>query len=344
MKAVGLYKYLPIDDPESLVDVEIPEPGKPAGHDLLVRVKAVSVNPVDTKIRSPKDKVESEPKILGWDAAGVVEATGDEVTLFNQGDAVYYAGSIIRPGSNAEYQLVDERIAGQKPESLSFEEAAALPLTTITAWEAMFEQMHISVDDKTRNAGESILIIGAAGGVGSIAIQLAKKVAGLTVIATASRDESRNWCRQLGADYVINHRNNFAEELRKIGHDAVDYIFCLHTTAIHFANTAGLLKPFGKFCTIVSLEEGDTIDLNRLKNNSGGFLWEFMFTKSTAHTPDMISQHNLLNATADLVDQGVIRTTMMENYGELNAENLRKAHRQIETGSTIGKIVLSGIK
>ena len=343
MKAVGLYKYLDISNPESLVDVEIPKSKKPTGHDILVRVKAVSVNPVDTKIRSPKNKVETEPKILGWDAAGIVEDTGEDVALFKKGDEVFYAGSILRPGSNSEYQLVDERIVGRKPTTLSFEEAAALPLTTITAWEAMFEQMHISPDDKKLNTGKSILIIGAAGGVGSIAIQLAKKLAGLTVIATASRKETDAWCRELGADHVINHHNNFTNELKKTGREEVDYIFCLHSTASHYVNTAGLLKPFGNFCTIVSIEEGDMLDMNLLKNKSASFSWEFMFTKSSYQTPDMQSQHDLLNRVADLIDDGKLRTTMKENFGQMTADNLRKAHAQLESGTTIGKIVLSGI-
>ncbi len=342
MKAVGLFKYLDINDPESLIDVEVPKP-EATGRDLLVRVKAVSVNPVDTKMRAPKKKMEVEPKILGYDAAGIVEEIGENVRLFNKGDEVYYSGSIIRQGSNSEYQLVDERIAGKKPASLTFEEAAALPLTTITAWEAMFEQMNISNEDKKSNKGKSILIIGAAGGVGSIAIQLAKKMAGLTVIATASRKETRDWCMDLGADYIINHHKNFEEELKRIGVDEVDYIFCLHSTERHFANTANLLKPYGKFCTIVSIEAGHHLDMNLLKNKSASFAWEFMFTKSSYQTPDMQSQHDLLCEVADLVDKGVIKTTMAENFGVLNAENLRKAHAQLESGTTIGKVVLSGI-
>lgn len=342
MKAVGLYKYLNIDEPDSLVDLDVPAPSGPEGHDLLVKVKAVSVNPVDTKIRAPKNKVEEKPKILGWDAAGVVEDTGDKVTLFKKGDEVYYSGSILRQGSNSQYQLVDERIVGRKPESISFEEAAALPLTTITAWEAMFEQMNISPDDPELNSGKSILITGAAGGVGSIAVQLAKKLAGLTVIATASRNETADWCRELGADYVINHKNDYAEELKKIGINEVDYIFCLHDTAETYSRTAGLLKPFGKFCTIVSLGKGESVDMNELKNKSGSFAWEFMFTKSSYTTHDIQTQHDLLNKTAELIDRGVIRTTMKENFGRMNSENLKRAHAKIESGTAIGKIVLSG--
>ena len=342
MKAVGLYKYLDINDPESLVDVVIPKP-EATGRDILVRVKAVSVNPVDTKMRSPKKKVETEPKILGYDASGIVEEVGKDVTLFKKGDEVYYSGSIIRQGSNSEYQLVDERIVGKKPASLTFEDAAALPLTTITAWEAMFEQMNISSKDKKLNEGKSIMIIGAAGGVGSIAIQLAKQVAGLTVIATASRKETSDWCLDLGADYIINHHKNFEQELKRIGIGEVDYIFCLHSPESHYANTANLLKPFGKFCTIVAIEKGHNLDMNLLKNKSASFAWEFMFTKSSFQTPDMQSQHDLLCAVAEMVDKGLIKTTMTENYGEMNAENLRKAHAQLESGTTIGKVVLSGI-
>lgn len=344
MKAVGLYKYLKIGEEESLLDLDVSKPSGPGGHDILVKVKAVSVNPVDTKIRSPKDKIEKEPKILGWDAAGIVEGIGNEVTLFKEGDEVYYSGSILRPGSNGEYQLVDERIVGGKPASLSFEEAAALPLTVITAWEAMFEQMSISPDDPGLNSGKLILIIGAAGGVGSIAIQLAKKLAGLTVIATASREETTGWCKELGADYVINHKNDFADELKKIGHNEVDYIFCLHSTAQNYARTADLLKPFGKFCTIVSLEKGETVDMNLLKNKSGSFSWEFMFTKSSYTTPDIKTQHDILNRTAELVDKGIIKSTMKENFGPINSENLKKAHAKIESGSAIGKIVLTGFE
>jgi len=343
MKAVGLYKYLPVDNKESLIDLEIPRP-KPTGHDILVKIKAVSINPVDTKIRSPKDKIENVPKILGWDAAGTVEEIGEDVSLFKKGDEVYYSGSILRSGSNAEFQLVDERIVGRKPRTLSFEEAAALPLTTITAWESMFEQMNMPIDDKEKTSGKSILIIGAAGGVGSIAIQLAKKLTGLTVIATTSRDETSKWCKKLGADYVINHKNKFSDELQKIGVKEVDYVFCLHSTEKHFPTSAEVIKPFGRFCTIVGLKQGDFLDMSLLRNKSASFSWEFMFTKSSYQTPDMISQHDLLNKTADLIDSGTLVTTMTQNYGKLNAENLRKAHAQIESGTTIGKIVLSGIE
>lgn len=341
MKAVGLYKYLDINNPESLVDLEVPDPPKPKGHDILVKINAVSVNPVDTKVRAPKAKTEKKPKILGWDAAGIVEDVGDKVTLFQKGDEVYYAGSILRQGSNSQYQLVDERIVGNKPSTLSFEEAAALPLTTITAWEAMFERMHITPVDRKNSKDKSILLIGAAGGVGSIAIQLAKKLTGLAVIATASRDETVNWCNDMGADYVINHHQDIKEELDGIGYPEIDYVFCMHDTETYFAKTVGLLKPGGIFCTIVSLEEGNLLDMNMLKNKSASFAWESMFTKSTFQSEDIQTQHDLLNRVAGLIDKNEIKTTMTENYGFLNADNLRKAHAQLESGTTIGKIVLS---
>ena len=285
--------------------------------------------------------METLPKILGWDASGIVEETGKDVSLFKKGDEVYYAGSIVRQGSNSEFQIVDERIVGEKPDNLTFEEAVALPLTTITAWEGMFEQMCIPNDNQELNKGKSILIIGGAGGVGSIAIQLAQKLAGLKIIATASRKETSEWCLSLGADYVINHYNNFSDELNKIGIKKVDYIFCLNNTVQHFPKSAEIIKPFGRFCTIVGLKEGELLDLNLLRGKSASFSWELMFTKSTYKTLDMITQHNLLNKTADLVKKGTIRSTMTENYGKLNADNLRKAHAKIESGTTIGKIVLS---
>ena len=342
MKAVGLYKYLPIDDPESLIDLEIPKP-KAEDHDILVRVKAVAVNPVDTKVRSPKEKVEKNPKILGYDASGIVEEVGDSVTLFKEGDEVYYSGSNLRHGSNSEFQLVDERIVGRKPKNLSFEEAAALPLTTITAWEGMFEQMSIPVNDLKATEGKSILIIGGAGGVGSIAIQLLKSLTSLNIIATASRDKTKEWCLELGANNVINHYNDFKDEFSKIGIKEVDYIFCLNDAGRHYPKAVEVLKPFGRFCSIIGANKGEELDISLLRPKSGNFSWELMFTKSSYKTPDMISQHFLLNSVADLIEKGQIKSTINENGGKLNAENLRKAHAKIESGRTIGKIVLSGI-
>lgn len=335
MKAIGLYKYLPIEDKESLEDMTLAEP-EVSGHDLLVAVKAVSVNPVDTKIRSPKKEIETEPRILGWDAAGEVVAVGSKVEHFAVGDPVYYAGDITRSGTNSELHLVDERIAGSKPASLSFAEAAALPLTAITAWEGLFERLGISRygDDK----GKSILIIGGAGGVGSIAIQLASKVAKLQVIATASRDESRNWCFRLGANEVINHHNPVNEELAVSNIAAVDYIFCLNNTAQHWSAMAEAIKPQGRICSIV---ETPGVDLGLLKSKSATFVWEFMFTRSMYSTPDLIEQQRLLNTISSLVDTGKLVTTLGKTLRPINAENLRKAHAMIERGNSIGKVVLT---
>lgn len=335
MKAVGLYKYLPIDDPESLVDAVVEKP-VPTGKDLLVRVKAISVNPVDTKVRSPKSRVESSLKVIGWDVAGVVEQVGPDSTLFQPGDEVFYAGSITRPGGNSEFHLVDERIVGRKPSSIDFAEAAALPLTSITAWEGLFDRLGVA-REVSRNAGKSILIIGAAGGVGSIAIQLAKYV-GLTVIGTASRPESAEWIKSMGADHTINHYEAFVPQLKELGLAQVDYIFCLNSTEKHWSGMAEAIAPQGKICSIVETKE--PLDLTLLMNKSATFVWELMFTRSMFQTPDMIEQHRLLNEVAHLVDQGVLRTTMVQKLEPIDAANLRKAHALLESGRTVGKIVL----
>lgn len=337
MKAVGLLRYLPIENPNSLLDVELDKPS-PEGRDLLVKVRAVSVNPVDTKVRSPKERVENAPRVLGWDVAGVVEATGPDATLFRPGDEVFYAGSIARSGGNSEYHLVDERIVGTKPASLNFAQAAALPLTSITAWEGLYDRLGISRAEAD-NEGKTILIIGAAGGVGSIATQLAKQ-AGLTVIGTASRPESANWAKELGADYIINHYESFLPQLKAIGYDQVDYVFCLNSTEKHWNGMAEAIAPQGKICSIVETDE--LLNLNVLKNKSAAFVWEFMFTRSSFQTPDMIEQHKLLEEVSRLVDLGALRTTSSETLSPINAANLRKAHAMLETGSTIGKIVLEG--
>lgn len=335
MKAVGLYRYLPLDHPESLMDIDLEKP-TPSGRDLLVRVKAISVNPVDVKVRAPKERTEDSPRVLGWDVAGVVEQTGPECTLFKPGDEVYYAGSITRPGGNSEFHLVDERIAGKKPASLDFAQAAALPLTSITAWEALFDRMGIS-QQREDNEGKSILIIGAAGGVGSIAVQLAK-YAGLTVIGTASRPESAEWARSLGADHIIDHHDDFVPQLESLGLPYVDAIFCLNSTEKHWQRMADAIAPQGKICSIVETEE--PLNLTLLKNKSAAFVWEFMFTRPMFQTPDMIQQHYLLNELSRLVDQGVIRTTIKEKLAPLDAATLRKAHALVESGRTIGKVVV----
>ncbi|CAM4387413.1 zinc-binding alcohol dehydrogenase family protein [Paenibacillus tarimensis] len=335
MKAVGLHKYLPIEQTESLLDVKLQKP-TPRGRDLLVSVQAVSVNPVDVKIRAPKERTEEEPRILGWDAAGIVEQVGPDCTLFKPGDQVYYAGSITRPGSNSQFQLVDERIVGSKPQTLSFAEAAALPLTAITAWEALFDRMGIQAG-QPQGAGKTILIIGAAGGVGSIAIQLAK-YAGLTVIGTASRTESAAWAEEMGADYIISHYEDFVPQLNKLGLQHVNYILCLNSTEQHWSSMAEAIAPQGKICSIVETDQ--PLNLTLLKNKSAAFCWEFMFTRAMYETDDMIEQHNLLNELARLVDQGIIRTTLTEKLEPIHAANLKKAHAAIEKGRTIGKIVL----
>jgi NADPH2:quinone reductase len=342
MKAVGLYKYLPIDDPESLIDVEVPKP-EPRGRDLLVRVKAVSVNPVDTKVRAPKDKVETAPKILGWDAAGIVEAVGEEVSLFSVGDEVYSAGSITRQGCNAEHHLVDERIVGRKPRNLSFEEAAAMPLTTLTAWEALFDRMGVALRPPEDRPAGTLLVIAGAGGVGSIAIQLAKRLAGLRVIATASRGETEAWCRELGADEVIDHRKPLKDELQRIGSGEVDFILCAANTEAHLQNMVETVKPQGKVCVIVGVKGGQPVNINIFQSKSVAICWEYMFTRAMYETPDMQVQHDILQETARLLEQGVLRHTMREQYGPLNAENLRRAHAMLESGRMIGKLVLGEI-
>jgi len=335
MRAVGLTKYLPIDDPQSLIDVVVKKP-VPEGKDLLVSVKAISVNPVDTKVRSPKNREEPEPRVLGWDVAGVVVAVGPECQLFKPGDEVYYAGSITRPGGNSEFHLVDERIVGAKPVSLDFSQAAALPLTSITAWEGLFERLGIPLHPAD-NQGKTILVIGAAGGVGSIATQLAK-YAGLTVIGTASRAESVEWTKKLGTDYVVNHFEEFGPQLQELGIQHVDYIFCLNSTEKHWRSMADVIAPQGKICSIV--ETNELLDLNLFKNKSVTFVWELMFTRSMFQTDDMIQQHHLLHEVARLVDEGVLQTTTTEKLTPINAENLRKAHAMLESGHTVGKVVL----
>lgn len=337
VKAVGLYKYLPIANPDSLQDVVVEKP-QAKGHDLLVAVKAISVNPVDTKVRAPKDAVETEPKILGWDAAGVVVAVGEQVSAYQPGDEVYYAGDITRVGSYCEYQLIDERIVGRKPKMLSFAEAAALPLTTITAWEALFDRLGVSASGA--DAGKSVLIVNGAGGVGSVAIQLAKQVAKLTVIASASRKETVSWCKALGADETVNHRHDLAVELSSIGYENVDYILCFNDTDGHWAAMTKAIRPQGMICSIV--ENQAPLDMGALKSKSAGFVWEFMFTRSMYETADMGEQQALLNRVSELADKGVVKTTCREVVERINAANLRDVHAKIEAGKTIGKIVLSG--
>jgi NADPH2:quinone reductase len=336
MKAVGFYRNAPITADDALVDLELPRP-LPGARDLLVAVRAVSVNPVDTKQRKAAAPPAGEARVLGFDAAGIVEAVGPEVTLFHPGEAVFYAGSVIRPGTNAEYHLVDERIVGHKPASLSFAVAAAMPLTSITAWELLFDRLGVR-PGKPADAG-SLLIVGGAGGVGSMLIQLARRLTGLTVIATASRPETREWCLGLGAHHVIDHRQKFAEELRRIGIPALQYVAGLTATDQHFASVVEVLAPQGHFALI---DDPATFDIRPLKRKSVAVHWEFMFTRSMFATADVIAQHNLLDEVSALVDAGVLRSTMSEHGGAVNAATLKRAHALVESGKAKGKIVLEG--
>lgn len=335
MKAVGFTHYLPVENPDCFIDVELDKP-TPAGHDILVSVNAIAVNPVDTKVRAPKHQVEDPPRVIGYDASGVVEAAGADVTLFKAGDEVYYAGDITRSGTNAEFHLVDERIVGHKPKSLSHAQAAALPLTTITAYEAFFDRLGIDRDGG--NKGETIFIIGAGGGVGSIGIQLAKS-AGLTVVATASRPETTDWVQQLGADHVVNHREDMVQQVRALGLQYVDHI-AIFNDMRHWDAAVELIRPQHG---IVSIDNTDQpMPMAAMKTKSASFHWEFMFARAMHQTADMIEQHRLLTYVAGEIDAGRIRTTVSEVLSPINAANMREAHRLVETGNAMGKIVVEG--
>ncbi|MCQ3830419.1 zinc-binding alcohol dehydrogenase family protein [Microbulbifer elongatus] len=350
MKAVAYTQSLDINAPGALVDVNLPMPHA-TGRDLLVKVRAISVNPVDTKIRASVAPDKAEHKVLGWDAVGEVVAAGDEVSLFEVGDSVWYAGDLTRQGSNAEYQLVDERIVGIKPASLSDTQAAAMPLTAITAWELLFDRLgfvaqlpagvkpYAQVFTDTGEAAR-ILIVGAAGGVGSILIQLAKKLTGATVIGTASREKSRSWVMDLGADHVINHHQPMLPQLQALGLNGVTHVISLTHTGEHFDQLVEVLAPQGKLALIDDPQEG--LDVLKLKAKSISLHWEFMYTRSMFSTADMQKQHDLLTALSQLIDKGIIRSTQGEHYGAINAENLIRAHKQIESNSSVGKIVLEG--
>ncbi len=335
MKAVGYQKPQAISLPDSLIDINLLEPVA-TGRDLLVEVKAVSVNPVDTKVRKSGTPAEGHTyKVLGWDASGIVKAVGPEVTLFKPGDRVWYAGSIARPGTNSELHLVDERIVGHAPKSLDFAQAAALPLTTITAWELLFDRLGIAPGKKPSN--KTLLIIGASGGVGSILTQLATRLTNLTVIGTASRPETKDWVRELGAHHVIDHSQPIAAELKRIGFPTVDYIAGLTQTEAHFSQIVEAIAPQGKFSLI---DDPSKLDISPFKLKSVSVHWELMYTRSLFGTADMIGQHRLLNEVAALVDAGLIRTTLAEHFGTINAANLKRAHELIESGKARGKVVL----
>ncbi len=336
MKAVGYRKSLPIDAADALIDFETAKP-EPKGRDILVAVKAISANPVDYKVRKRAAPPEGETKILGYDAAGTVEAVGPDVTLFRPGDEVFYAGSILRQGTNSQFHLVDERIVGRKPKTLSFAQAAALPLTSITAWELLFDRLGAargeSVDPRT------LLIVGGAGGVGSILIQLARRLTGLTIVATASRPESVQWCFDLGAHAVIDHSQPMKAQVEKLKLPPVVLIASLTNTEQHYKALAEIIAPQGKYGLIDDPQE---FNVGVFKGKAVSVHWELMFTRSSFQTPDMIGQHKLLNEVADLIDKGVLRTTLDQTFGAINAANLKRAHALLESGKSRGKIVLEG--
>jgi len=337
MKAVALTRYLPIDDPASLVDMELPRP-TPGAHDLLVRVEAVSVNPVDTKLRAPKAQVEAQPRVLGFDAAGVVETVGAEVSGFQPGDRVYYAGDVTRPGSNAQWQAVDAHLVGHLPDTIDLADAAALPLTALTAWELLFQRMPF--DSEHGGKGKTLLVIGGAGGVGSIAIQLARR-AGFTVIATASRDETAAWCRTLGASHVIDHHQPLAPALKALGFDQVDAVLNLADTARYWQAVGELLAPQGHVGLVVEPSQPLNIG-DPYKAKAIGIHWEMMFTRARYGTADRAEQGRILDRVAALVAAGELRATRTATLSPISAATLREAHRRLESGSTIGKVVLAG--
>lgn len=338
MKAVSFYQSLPISDSQSLVDVTVPEP-VPGPRDLLVEVRAISVNPVDTKVRAGNGPVKpgAELKIVGWDAAGIVKAVGPEVTLFAPGDEVYYAGDVDRPGSYAELQCVDERIVGRKPKNLDFAAAAALPLTTITAWEMLFDRMRIDPADHG-----AVLIVGGAGGVGSIAIQLARRLTSLTIIATASRPETQDWCRKMGAHHVIDHSQPLAAQIKPVVPEGVTHVLALTRTEDHYDEIIEAMAPQSAIALIEN--PARPLELTKLKAKSISLHWEFMFTRARYKTPDMHKQGELLNQVSRLADSGQIQTTLQNDFSPINAANLRRAHALVESGRSIGKVVLAGFQ
>jgi zinc-binding alcohol dehydrogenase family protein len=334
MKAVIFRKNSSLSFDECLVDVERTPP-IPGNRDLRVEVRAVSVNPVDTKVRRGSVKVPEQVEILGWDAAGVVEGVGSEVSIFKPGDEVFYSGNIARQGANADLHLVDERLVGHKPASLSFADAAALPLTTLTAWQLLFHRLGVA-PGKAPDAG-TILIVGGAGGVGSILIQLARRLTGLRVIATASREESRKWCIALGAHHVVDHSKPLVAEIGSIGGSAVTLIAALTHTAVHFHSLVEILAPQGKIGVI---DDHDVLDAAPLKTKSASLHWEMVYTRPLFSTADMIVQHRILDELASLIDAGALKTTVSERLRPLNAANLKRAHALVEGGHMLGKVVL----
>lgn len=337
MHAVGYKTPLPITDPDSLIDIDLPRP-TPEPRDLLVEIKAVSVNPVDTKVRRSVRPENDEWKVLGWDAAGTVVEVGSDVTLFKPGDEVFYAGALTRPGSNAEFHLVDERIVAAKPKSLGWAESAALPLTAITAWETLFDRLNVK-GHTVPGAARAILIIGGAGGAGSITIQLARRLTDLTIIATASRPETQAWAAELGAHHVVDHSKPLARQIADLGIGAPAFVFSTTNTDQHLAEIVELIAPQGRFAVI---DDPPVLDVMPFKRKSVSTHWELMFTRPMFETPDIAEQGRLLGEVARLVDAGTIRTTLAEHFGTINAANLKRAHALIESGKARGKITLEG--
>ncbi|MDW5288512.1 zinc-binding alcohol dehydrogenase family protein [Formosa sp. PL04] len=335
MKAIGFKQSLPISEANSFMAFDTEKP-TPKGFELLVKIEALSVNPVDFKVRqnAAKDMVLDTPKIIGWDASGIVEAVGDQTSKFKVGDLVYYAGDITKDGCNAEYQVIDERIVGKKPKALTHAEAAAMPLTTLTAYETLFDRIKVNPES---DKGKTVLILAGAGGVGSIAIQLAKKLTNLTVIATASREDSVQWCTDLGADFVVNH-HHLKEELQKIGHPEVNYILDFVDLEGYWELAADIIKPQGHIVSITG--STNPLDLNLLKNKSVTFSYEFMYTRSMYTTDDIEKQHDILNQIADLLDDGTLKSTLTTTLKGFTVENLKEAHRLQESGKSIGKTVI----
>jgi len=336
MKAIGFKTSHNIEHEESLVEFETQKP-KASGFDIVVKVNAVSMNPVDTKVRASvaKDIVLDEPKVLGYDGIGIVDEVGENVTTVKVGDRVFYAGDVTKNGSNSQYQLIDSRIVALAPESISDEEAVVLPLTSLTAWEALFDRMNVKTDKK-----KILLIIGGAGGVGSIATQIAKQTTDLIVIATASREETVNWCKQMGADYVVNHRD-LVNSVKQVGFNEVDYIFNVSDTKMHWDSMVELIKPQGKIAAIVDIPEGiDMSNLSKLKSKSVTFSWEFMFTRSMFTTDDIEEQHEILSEIATLVEEGKLKSTLTKIFEGFNVQNFKEAHKLTESGKNIGKIAI----
>jgi zinc-binding alcohol dehydrogenase family protein len=336
MKAVGYYQPGAISRPDALIDLDLPEP-EPGPRDLKVRIKAVSINPLDAKVRGSTPAPADGPQILGWDAAGIVEAVGSQVTLFAPGDAVYYAGDLTRPGTNAQVHIVDERIVGSKPASLDWTEAAVLPLTAITAWEILFDRL--AVPRESTGLNRTLLVINGAGGVGSILIQLARQLTDLTVVATASRPETISWCRRMGAHHVIDHRTPLADALRGAGLDEAHYVASLTGTEAHLPQIFELIAPQGR---IAMIDDPKCVDMASLKRKSVSLSWEYMFTRSMFETDDMIRQHELLEEVSALVDKGLLVSTLTKVLSPINAATMIRAHVEAESRTAIGKTAIEG--